>query len=39
MLEQENERFMRTLVHVFNAEQEASASQDEKPVVAVKIPG
>jgi len=39
MLEQENERFMRTLVHAFNAEQEASASKDEKPVVVVKIPG
>ena len=37
MLEQENERFMRTLVHVFNAENEA-AVETAKQTVAVQTP-
>jgi len=38
MLEQENERFMRTLVHAFNADQESTVSEGEKPAVAVQTP-
>jgi CheY-like chemotaxis protein len=38
MLEQENERFMRTLVHAFNADQESSVSPDDKAVVTVQTP-
>lgn len=38
ILEQENERFMRTLIHAFNAEQEASPAEDAKPSVAVTLP-
>ena len=38
MLEQENERFMRTLVHMFNAEEQAAAAEEAKPSVAVSIP-
>jgi hypothetical protein len=38
MLEQENERFMRTLVHAFNADQESAVSEEEKSVVAVQTP-
>ena len=38
MLEQENERFMRTLVHAFNADQEVIGSEEEKPAVAVQTP-
>lgn len=37
MLEQENERFMRTLVHVFNAENDSAAPEPTKPAVAVQI--
>jgi hypothetical protein len=38
MLEQENERFMRTLVHAFTADQEVIGSEEEKPAVAVQTP-
>jgi CheY-like chemotaxis protein len=38
MLEQENERFMRTLVHMFNAEDEAASSEAAKPAVSVSLP-
>jgi CheY-like chemotaxis protein len=38
MLEQENERFMRTLVHMFNAEEQAAAAEEAKPSVAVSVP-
>lgn len=38
ILEQENERFMRTLIHAFNAEQEAAPAEDAKPSVAVTLP-
>ena len=38
MLEQENERFMRTLVHVYNADEEATAVDASKPAVAVSVP-
>jgi len=37
MLEQENERFMRTLVHVFNADNDPAA-EAPKPAVAVQTP-
>ena len=38
MLEQENERFMRTLVHMYNAEDESAAAEATKPSVAVSVP-
>ena len=41
ILEQENERFMRTLVHAFNEENSETAATppaDQKPTVSVSVP-
>lgn len=38
VLEQENERFMRTLVHAFNAENPNPPEETSKPTVAVAVP-
>ena len=38
MLEQENERFMRTLVHAFNAEDFQAGAEESKTPVSVSMP-
>jgi CheY-like chemotaxis protein len=38
MLEQENERFMRTLVHAFNAEDFQAGAEESKSPVSVSMP-